>query len=439
LACVPAAAQRIPAPTDLPGDPFLIKKTWQAGSGDSLNSVVLDPARSQLFLAYRHAIVVDDMDSGAAIGKVSGTYGSYGIALDDTGEFGYVSDGRYNQIDVFDRRTFQIVGIIPAAPNPAEVVFEPASGLIFVICSKPLSEQPSSSPELRASDRNRSGLTREDLYSLPKSPFAHPDSGKPVKNTETRWYITVIDANTWKALADILVPGKVEFAQTGGNGRVYVSLPGRKEFARLQADALGEKLRRKDADTHAKVGPTPKEEQLRNGPSPNPGPGWQRPPVQLMDWSGGRNSVNNNDSQITSFPLARECGEPRTLAVDERHLRLFVACDNMTLAVLNAENGDPVASVPTGPSTNAVAYDFGHNLIYAANGGGNGSLTIIRQSVTDSYAVIQNLPTYQKARALAVNPATGQAYLVTDYSDSDPNQRRSVPANGSFNVQVIGH
>jgi DNA-binding beta-propeller fold protein YncE len=262
---------------------------------------------------------------------------------------------------------------------------------------------------------------------------------------ESGWYITVIDANTWKSLADIQLPGKAGFARTGGNGHVYLSVQGRNdllgryEVARLQADALGEMLRSKDAETHATVGPTPKEEQLRNGPLLDPDHGWQRYPAQMLDWSGGRNSADNDESQITFFPLARECGEPRTLAVDERHLRLFVACGNMTLAVLNADTGAPVASLPTGPGTNAVAYDFDHGLIYAANSGGNGSLTIIRQDVTDTYSVIQNLPTYQRARALAVNQTTGQAYLVTDYTDSGPDQRRSVPASGSFYVQVIGH
>jgi hypothetical protein len=439
-------AQQIPAPTDLPGDPFFVKKTWQAGgSGDSLNSVVLDPAQSHLFLAYRQAILVDDLESGAVVGRVSGTFGSYGIALDDTGEFGYVSDGRYNQVDVFDRRSFQLAGVIPTAPDPTGVVFEPASALIFAICSKPLVEQPSNIPALRTNARNRSGLIPGDPHAVPKPPYAKPTAGRPVKNPETTWFITVIDANTWKALADIQLSGKVAFAQTAGNGHVYLSIqnrndsPGKYEVARIETDALGEMLRNKDAEIHATVGRTPKQEQLRSGPPPPPGPGWQRYPVQDLDWSGAHNSGDNDERLIRYFTVARECGEPRALAADERHVRLFVACSNMTLAVLNADNGDQVASVPTGPSTNAVAYDFDHNLIYAANGGGNGSLTVIRQSVTDSYAVVQNLPTYQKARALAVNPATGLGYLATDYSDLDPTQHRLSPTDGSFYVQVIGH
>jgi hypothetical protein len=245
-------------------------------------------------------------------------------------------------------------------------------------------------------------------------------------------------------LANLQLPGKVGFGQTAGNGHVYIGIPSRREVVRLDAVALGETLRNGVPPGRLIGTHTPKEEQLQTAQNAEPGSRprfeWWRDPVKMLDWSGGRISAESDDNQIRFFPLARECGEPRAMAVDERHLRLFVACSNMTLAVLNADNGDPIATVPTGPGTNAVAYDFGHSLIYAANGGGNGSLTVIRQWVTDSYAVIQNLPTYHWARALAVNPATGQAYLITDYSDLDPNQEgRWAQPNGSFYVQVIGH
>jgi DNA-binding beta-propeller fold protein YncE len=86
----------------------------------------------------------------------------------------------------------------------------------------------------------------------------------------------------------------------------------------------------------------------------------------------------------------------------------------MKLAVVNALTGEVVTSLPTGPGTDAVGFDPDRGLIYTANGGANGSLTVIRQDVTDSYAVIQNLPTRQRARTLAVNPASGEVYLVTD-------------------------
>jgi hypothetical protein len=84
-------------------------------------------------------------------------------------------------------------------------------------------------------------------------------------------------------------------------------------------------------------------------------------------------------------------------------------------------------------------------MIYTANGGAQGTLTVIRQDVTDTYAEIQNLATRQRARTLAVNPATGQVYLVTDLLGVKLDQPGSIgtletqSAKGSFQVLVIGN
>jgi len=104
-----------------------------------------------------------------------------------------------------------------------------------------------------------------------------------------------------------------------------------------------------------------------------------------------------------------------------------------------------IATLPIGSDVDAIGYDPGHSLIYAANGGAMGSLTIIRQHVTDSYSVIQTLPTRQRARTLAVNPDTGQVYLVTDLLGMDLSKPGSIgtlqttPVNGSFQVLVVGN
>lgn len=454
LGCASLSAQQIPPPTDLPGDPFFIKKTWPVNSSiDSVSAILVDPVQSHLFLAYRQSVVVDDLQTGAALGSVGGSSGAFGIALDDTGDFGFISDGRYNQLDVFDRRTYQTVGILPTAPNPTYVVFEPESALIFVVCNEPIVANEPITQKTRAPwppvDPPMSPWSRSDIPPPPsyppRRPARPPTNAKPATNPEGKWLLTVIDANNWKALADILLPSKVGFAQTAGNGHVYLGFPGRNELARLDASALGEKLRRDTKNAHdAKDKPatperTPKEEQLIFEHLPIPGRQWQHSPAQVLDWSNDQITARNEERQITLFRLNRECGEPRALAADERHLRLFLACANKKLAVLNADNGDLVTTLPTGPDTNAVAYDFDRRLVYAANAGGYGSLTIIRQDVADFYAVVQNLPTPIWARALTVNPVTGQIYLITDYTDSDSQQRIAKVEKGTFQLLLIGH
>jgi DNA-binding beta-propeller fold protein YncE len=443
MGCATLAAQRVPAPTELPGNPFFIKKTWQVGGGgDSLSSMVLDPAQLQLFLAYRHSLVVEDVKSGIAASKISGARGAYGIALDDTGQFGFFSDGLYSQIDVFDRRLMRVVGAVPTAPNPATVLFEPASGLIFVVCSIPPTTQsgaqePPVQPWLRTdAPVAQPPIRPSQAWLAYRRGQARPAKKELGEKEEIKSVVTVIDANSWKALADIQLPSKVAFAQTAGGGQVYFGIPDKKEIARLDAEALGEKLRR---EVPIPAGSTPKEEQLRAGHPFYPGPQWQRAALLVLDWSGSRNVIENEASQITFFPLEQECSEPRALAIDRRHLRLFVACEKMKMAVLNADTGQWVTSLPTGSNTDALAYDFDRGLIYAANSGGDGTLTIIRQSVTDSYSVVQNLPTPHWARTLSFDPVTGLVYLAADYSDLEDAKRAQDSTGRGFQLLVIGH
>jgi hypothetical protein len=86
--------------------------------------------------------------------------------------------------------------------------------------------------------------------------------------------------------------------------------------------------------------------------------------------------------------------------------------------VVNADNGHLVTMAPTGYGTGAIAFDAARGLIDAANGDGGGTLTIIHQHATDSYNVVANLPTTRRARVLAVNPTSGEVYLVTDAGKS---------------------
>ena len=161
-----------------------------------------------------------------------------------------------------------------------------------------------------------------------------------------------------------------------------------------------------------------------------------------MDWT----SRGIPTSLGRFLPLTNDCKDPQGLAVDSEHHRLFAACDNQRFAVLDSDTGNPIASLITGPGDDVIGYDEDRELIFVANGAGYGSLTIIRQdTTTDSYAVIQNLPTQARARTLAVDPSTGNVYLVTDYLGADLTQTtgfgtvKSVPIQGSFQVLMVGH
>jgi DNA-binding beta-propeller fold protein YncE len=120
-----------------------------------------------------------------------------------------------------------------------------------------------------------------------------------------------------------------------------------------------------------------------------------------------------------------------------------VTCGNDKLTVWNPAHGDLVASLPVRFGTASVVFDPDRSLLFAASS--NGILTIVRQYVTDTYTVIQNLPTRWQARTLTLNPTTGEVYLVTNELGVDLTKPggigklQTVPVPGSFQVLVIGN
>jgi DNA-binding beta-propeller fold protein YncE len=133
---------QIPAPTQLPDRPFSVKKTWTIGGVGNWDYLTMDPKASQLFIAHGTVVQVVDVATGALAGQVTGLREAHAIALDDNGEFGYISDGLADDVKVFDRRTFQVVASIPTGPTPRSLALEPQSGLLFVMCAEPVAANP---------------------------------------------------------------------------------------------------------------------------------------------------------------------------------------------------------------------------------------------------------------------------------------------------------
>jgi DNA-binding beta-propeller fold protein YncE len=345
-------------------------------------------------------VQVVDLDTGTLSGQITGLREARDIALDDAGELGYISDGADNQVKVFDRRSLQVLASIATGPGPRALVFEPQTKLLFAICTTPVA-RPAQTP-----------------------------SAAPVRESEIKTAITVIDTESREPLAEILMPGRLGFAQTDGNGQVFVNIVNRNQVARIDAQSIAAYLR-----AHPTV---PSAANSSNPTKPADS-------AHVFDWSHESRLPNSAQSSMNLFALGPDCSDPRALGIDAKHGRLFAACNNMKMIVLNASSGEVVTSLNIGPGTDAVGYDPDRNLVYAANGGAQGSLTIIHQDVTDTYAVIQVLPTRQRARTLAVDPSTGQVFLVTDLMGVDLSKPGKIgslkpaPASGSFQVLVISY
>ncbi len=413
LACVSLGAQQaeIPIATTLSGTPFSIRKTWFIGGVGSWDYLTMDANAQRLFVAHGSAVQVVDVKTGALVGKITGLREAHSITFDSSGNFGYISDGPANNVKVFDRGSLQIVATIPTIPNPRALVFDPRSDLLFAICTIP----PDAANGLQASCSDGPAQTRRE-----------PRQRAQRDRTEVTSSIAVINAETRSALGELLLPGKLGFGIGDQNGHVYINVAERNQVLRLDVDAIATLLRNKAA---ANSPAAPSEDGSEGSKVFSP--------PAILDWTHGIPP----EAAVFRFSLPAECKRPVALAMDGQHFRLFAACENWKLSVLNTINGSNIATLTTGPGTDAIAYDPSRELIFSANGGGYGSLTVIQQDAnTDSYAVSQVLPTRERARTLAVDPSTGDVYLVTDFNGVDLAQpagigtMKTVPVSGSFQV-----
>jgi DNA-binding beta-propeller fold protein YncE len=419
---LPLAAQVAPIPTttDLPGNPFFIKKTWYIGGAGNWDNLTLDASAHLLYIAHAQNVQVVDLNSGSVVAEIPNFREARAIALDDTGDYGYVSDGPAGAIVVFDRHTFKIQSSIPIYCTPRSVAFEPRSRLVFAMCGSVGTAPPS--PE-----------QRQPAGAHLSRPGQNPGSA----NLSGTSHVIVIDATTQNVVADIDIAGDFRFATSDGEGQVWVTVGPVTQTRVVNHTAIEEALPPRIARLDASAIVAAAERAVAKQPSADS-------PAQPLEID--LSQEDNPASLIRFLRLSNACENPQGLAIDSKGQRLFVACENQQFVVVNAIDGTLVASFVTGPGDDVLGYDADRGLIFVANGTGYGSLTIIRQDqTTDSYAVIQNLPTQERARTLAVDPSSGEVYLVTDLRGADLTKPRGigtmkmVQVPGSFQVLVVGH
>jgi YVTN family beta-propeller protein len=189
--------------------------------------------------------------------------------------------------------------------------------------------------------------------SRPDAAIFDPASGRVFTFNAGSKDATAIDAATGKVVGTVPLGGKPEFAAADGKGTVYVNLEDKNEVLAFDSKAL-------------KVKST-----------------WPTAPGE----------------------------EPGGLAMDRDSRRLFVSCGNKKMVVLNADNGQVVATLDIGAGTDAAGFDPGTHMAFSSNR--DGTLTIVKEDSPDKFEVAQNLPTEQGARTMAVDPVTHRIYLVT--------------------------
>jgi DNA-binding beta-propeller fold protein YncE len=196
---------------------------------------------------------------------------------------------------------------------------------------------------------------------------------------------SAIDAATGKVVGTIALGGKPEFPVTDAKGDVYANIEDKSEIVRLDPHSLKIKQR------------------------------WSIAP----------------------------CHEPSGLAFDAQARRLFPVCQDKLMAVVNADSGKVVTTVPIGQGPDAAGYDAARNLVFSSNGH-DGTLTVVKQEGADKYAVAETVTTEKSARTMALDTKTHKIYLAAAKlgpppppSKDNPHPHWPTVVPGTFHLLVV--
>ncbi|HYL83329.1 MAG TPA: YncE family protein [Candidatus Angelobacter sp.] len=180
------------AATPAPGaSGYKVVKTVPIGGEGGWDYVYVDSDARRVYISHGTHTVVMDADTYAVVGDIPDTQGVHGIAIASSLGRGFISDGRTNDVTIFDLKTLKTIGKVPTDANPDAIAYEPVSKRVFTF--------------------NGRG-----------------------KNA------TAINAADGTVLGNIDLRGKPEFAAADGKGSIYVNNEDSSELHHLDAASLKE-------------------------------------------------------------------------------------------------------------------------------------------------------------------------------------------------------
>src|SRR6476661_4941931 len=146
----------------------------------------VDSAARRLYVSHATHVVVVDLDANKIVGDIPDTPGVHGIAIAPELNKGFVSNGRGNNVTIFDLKTLKTIGTAATGENPDSIRYDAVSGRVFAF-----------------NGRSKSA--------------------------------SAIDAKTGTVAATIPLPGKPEFSVADGKGHVYVNIEDTNEIVDIDA------------------------------------------------------------------------------------------------------------------------------------------------------------------------------------------------------------
>ena len=110
---------------------FHILKTFHIQSAGGWDYIAIGPGNNRLYVSHGTQVNILDQTTGDSVGVIENTTGVHGIAFDKSQNKGFTSNGRLNNVTVFDLITNKVIAQIPTGQNPDAIFYEPFSKKII--------------------------------------------------------------------------------------------------------------------------------------------------------------------------------------------------------------------------------------------------------------------------------------------------------------------
>ena len=125
---LPASGRPRPAPQ---ASGYHLLKKFPVGGEGGWDYLTVDSKMRRLYVSHATRLVVLDADSGERVGEVLDTPGIHGIALASEFGRGFTTNGRGNNVTIFDLKTLKPIQQVATGENPDAVLYEPLTHRVF--------------------------------------------------------------------------------------------------------------------------------------------------------------------------------------------------------------------------------------------------------------------------------------------------------------------
>ena len=166
--------------------------TFHIASAGGWDYLAVGPVNDWLYVSHGTQVNILNKKTGDSVGVIENTTGVHGIAFDVANKKGFTSNGRLNNVTVFDLNTNKILDHIPTGTNPDAIMYEPFSKKIITCNGR--------SKNLSIIDPvNNKLIDSVDVGGKPETAVSD-GAGKIFVNIEDKNEIVEVDVRSFKVL-----------------------------------------------------------------------------------------------------------------------------------------------------------------------------------------------------------------------------------------------